>query len=226
MEDETTDNTTDATSRRIGSLKAVIISMLYDNNGLMIKERHLKEKCSDIQPKEIAACLLICNLLMPYIPDKKNRYSMPYQIPFILMANEILRCTGYAKFMVKLVPLTKPSHIDTLKIDAPLLFTIFCSGKKERLLDMYDYNHQVIASQVLATQNKAAVFGSIFNLDAIKECTDSYGLDFTYYMYLPPGGKVAYLLGTKKNPLPQHTCPVPKNEKSKTKASVKKEDKT
>jgi regulator of replication initiation timing len=91
MEDETTDNTTDATSRRIGSLKAVIISMLYDNNGLMIKERHLKEKCSDIQPKEIAACLLICNLLMPYIPDKKNRYSMPYQIPFILMASLSLK---------------------------------------------------------------------------------------------------------------------------------------
>jgi hypothetical protein len=45
-------------------------------------------------------------------------------------------------------------------------------------------------------------------------------------MYLPPGGKVVYLLGTKKNPLPQHTCPVPKNEKSKTKASAKKEDKT
>jgi hypothetical protein len=205
------------------SLKSVIIGMLYDNNGLKIKERHLKEKCSDIQPKEIAACLLICNLLMPYIPDKKVQYLIPYQIPFVLMANEILRCTGYAKFMVKLVPLTKPSHINTLKIDAPSLFMIFCSGKKEKLLDMYDYNDQAILSQAVATQNKAAVFGSIFNLDAINKCTDSYGLDFADYVYLSPGGKDAYLMGTKKNPLPQHTCPVPKKEKSKTKASAKKE---
>jgi hypothetical protein len=28
---------------------------------------------------------------MPYIPDKKNRYSMPYQIPFILMASLSLK---------------------------------------------------------------------------------------------------------------------------------------
>jgi hypothetical protein len=124
MEDETTDDMTDATSRRMGSLKTVIIGILYNNNRLMIKERHLKEKCSDIQPKEIAACLLICNLLMPYIPDKKIQYLMPYQIPFVLVANEILRCTGYAKFIVKRVPLTKPSHINTLKIDAPSLFSI------------------------------------------------------------------------------------------------------
>ncbi|KAI8889261.1 hypothetical protein K501DRAFT_300264 [Backusella circina FSU 941] len=131
---------------------------------------------------------------MTYIPEKKNYHSIPYQILFVLMVNEVLRCTVYAKFMTLISRLTKPSQINTLKINAPSLFTIFCSGKKDKLLDIYDYDDKITASAQIAIECKDVAFGSFFNLDAIKKFTGSYELEFGDYMYLLPGGKVALLV--------------------------------
>ncbi|KAI8887123.1 hypothetical protein K501DRAFT_269092 [Backusella circina FSU 941] len=221
LQEENTKQSTDATSRRINSLRAVIISMLYDHHGLSIKERHLKDNCSDIQLNEIKACLLISNLLMSYIPEKKNYHSIPYQIPFVLMANRVLHCTGYATFMTHLSPLAKYSQNNMLKIDTSSLFTFFCSGKKDRLLDIYDYDDKIIISAQIATECRDTVLGSFFKLDAIKKCTGSYGLEFEDYIYVLPGGKVARMTRTKRCLHPKNTCPVIQKEKPKKKALAK-----
>ncbi|KAI8889844.1 hypothetical protein K501DRAFT_266628 [Backusella circina FSU 941] len=64
LQEENTKKSNDATSRRINSLRAVMISMLYDHHRLSIKEHHLKDKCPNIQPNEIKGYILIYNLLM------------------------------------------------------------------------------------------------------------------------------------------------------------------
>ncbi|KAL0145511.1 hypothetical protein V8B55DRAFT_1559299 [Mucor lusitanicus] len=65
-----------------------------------ITEAHLKAYCKDLTGAEMAPCLLICNMIMPYVPAKSDWFSLPYQLPFVLMANELLRLTDYSRRIV------------------------------------------------------------------------------------------------------------------------------
>ncbi|CEP13725.1 hypothetical protein [Parasitella parasitica] len=159
----------DTSRRRLNSLRAVIISMLYDHYGSQIKERHVKDKCSDIQENELRACFTICNLIMSYIPAKKNCYSLPYQLPFVLMANEVLRCTGYSKFKTSLLPLRSPFQLNALKIDEPSFFAIFCSSSKNKRLEIFDFDNKPITTRQATTELNNEVFGSFFDLGDVAD---------------------------------------------------------
>ncbi|CEP18690.1 hypothetical protein [Parasitella parasitica] len=155
----------DTSRRRLNSLGAVIISMLYDHHGSQIKERHVKDKCSDIQENELRACLTICKLIMPYIPAKKNRYSLPYQLPFVLMANEVLCSSGYSKFKTSLLPLRSPFQLNALKINAPSLCqTVKIGGTLKNILP---YQHCEVDKK--QEEKKQRVKGSMMPKKRIEE---------------------------------------------------------
>lgn len=138
IEDENIDNIeVSYTSRkRINSLAAVIRNALFKNHGKKINEKHMKSICTDLQPNELEVCLLIANCIMPYILEKKSWRALPYQMPLILMANEIFRSCGYSKLITILSPLTKPSQLNALKMNAPSFFSLFFSSKKDENLDV------------------------------------------------------------------------------------------
>ncbi|KAG2198921.1 hypothetical protein INT46_008253 [Mucor plumbeus] len=97
-----------------------------------ITEDIIKELCADIATEELETCLLICTLITPYVPSKQNWYSISHQLPFVLMANEILHASGYNKFAIIVCPLTIPEKLNALSIDAPSLFSLFCSPKLKK----------------------------------------------------------------------------------------------
>ena len=87
------------------------------------------------------------------------------------MANEILHASGYNKFAIIVCPLTIPEKLNALSIDAPSLFSLFCSPKLKKgvtKVSIYNFGCPKIVSKVVATENKDAVFGSFFNIVLFK----------------------------------------------------------
>ncbi|ORE13024.1 hypothetical protein BCV71DRAFT_279372, partial [Rhizopus microsporus] len=82
-----TGNTTDLTRRRLCCLKSVLKSLLLDDRKDAFSIDDLKKECSDVQEKEAYPCLLILNALKPYIPKKKERFTIAHQLPFCILTN-------------------------------------------------------------------------------------------------------------------------------------------
>ncbi|CEG79071.1 hypothetical protein RMATCC62417_13584 [Rhizopus microsporus] len=133
---------------------------------------------------------------------------MSHQLPFFLMANEVLHATGYSKFTSKIVPYLTPSNLNALKIDAPSLFSLFCSKTKEHAMNVYGFNGDVIVSRQEATESKDAIFSSFFDLIAIRSICNDYGLKFAHNMLMLLGLKYVRLTGTLKKLVPAETCRV------------------
>jgi hypothetical protein len=85
---------------------------------------------------------------------------MAHQLPFVLMANEILRASFNNKSTISVCPLTMPGKLNALATDALSLFSLFCSPKLKKgvtNLDIYDFGDRKIVSKEVATENKDAV---------------------------------------------------------------------
>ncbi|CAO3635029.1 unnamed protein product [Mucor fragilis] len=172
--------------------------------GKTIIPADLKAFCKDLTDVEMESCLLICNMIMPYVPAKNNWFSLPYQLPFVLMANELLRLTGYNKFTVSISPLTMPGKLNCLPVDAPMLFSLFCSPKIPRdvmRLDIFDFQGRKIVSKEDALSNKDATFSSFFDIQKLQAMSNCYVLIFAQSVVIYPGAKTVSLHGfMKKQP--------------------------
>lgn len=196
IEDE---KTADTSGRRIKSLVAVVQNVLFKNFGKTINENHIRAICTDIQPNELETCIRIANFVIPYLLEKKNWRVLSYQVPMVLMANEIFRSNGYSKFTTAVSPLTKPSQLNALKMDAHSFFSLFCLSKKGQNLDIFNYDDSVIASRQIATENKDAVNSSFFNMSLIKRIMENHNQNFARWVIFLPGVKTVRLIGTIKN---------------------------
>ncbi|KAI9267516.1 hypothetical protein EDC94DRAFT_601022, partial [Helicostylum pulchrum] len=121
--------------------------------------------------KEVTTVNLLIQTLKPYIPDKKNRFVIGYQLPFCLLANDILHITGYTKSTRSLFPTPRPTKLQALEINAPSLL------------------YQI--------SNKDAVFCSIFDMAQIKKSCESFNLSFAQNIKILPGMKACRVLGSK-----------------------------
>jgi hypothetical protein len=100
----------DTPRRRLLVLRSVIRKLLFQHQGkTTVSQKDVKKVLSNITENEQQVALLIVNFLLPYIPLKKRYRTLAYQIPFILMANDVLCSTGYSKFSMNISPLSKPS---------------------------------------------------------------------------------------------------------------------
>ena len=103
---------------------------------------------------------------------------MPHQLLFILMANKVLRSSGYNKVAISVCPLTMLGRLNALAIDAPSPLSLFCFPKLKKditKLDIYDFGDRKIISKEVATEDKNAIFGSFFNIQQIQAFAGSYG---------------------------------------------------
>ncbi|KAI8876461.1 hypothetical protein K501DRAFT_279384 [Backusella circina FSU 941] len=115
----------DFSRSRLRTLRNIMRQLLYKHHGIAVKERHLKDALSDIQPCEIRVCLLIINTNMPYVPKKESFFIIAHQTPFFLMANQILNSTKYSKFSSPISLIPAPNGLHALKVDAPSLLSIW-----------------------------------------------------------------------------------------------------
>jgi hypothetical protein len=117
-----TDNPTDLTRRRLRCLKSVLKSLLLDDRKNAFSIDDLKKECSNIEEKEAPPYLLILNALKPYIPKKKERLIIAHQLPFCILANDVLLYAGYKKFYRKPCPQPSASSLHALRVDGPSLY--------------------------------------------------------------------------------------------------------
>lgn len=193
---------TDISIRKVNKLKAIVRNLLYANAGRTITRRDIDKVLPGTSgtENEKQVCLQIASFLLPYMPEKDKYFVMSRQLPFILMANDILKCTGYSKFSMKVTPMSRPSDLHALKLDAPTIYTICCTSPEENNMILYDFDGAEINNRQKSTDSKLAVFSSFFDIHKLYTTCNKYGMNFIYNMYIIPGLKTVRVNGEVKKP--------------------------
>ncbi|KAG2202176.1 hypothetical protein INT46_007691 [Mucor plumbeus] len=92
-DDINTEKTKDTPRRRIGQLLQVTRTALFQKQ--TVTRSYFEMKLKNLDDKEFETIIKIVNFVKPYIPDKDNYHHFQYQLPFVLMANQVLRSIGY-----------------------------------------------------------------------------------------------------------------------------------
>ncbi|EPB84963.1 hypothetical protein HMPREF1544_08241 [Mucor circinelloides 1006PhL] len=159
-----------------------------------ISRPYIEKKLENVSEQEIDTVIRIVQFAKPYIPAKANYRSFAFQLPFLLMANQVLRSIGRESQVVKIAPIISPTFLKALLIDTTTLFFLFCSKHVVEKMHIYDFNgHHTKSGAALA--HKDAVLGSFFDIERLKSVTKSYGLEFANRIYVLPGLKAVRLYG-------------------------------
>lgn len=132
----------------------------------------------------------LANALRPYVPrkwpctDSSNlKNSTPHvtlRAPLVIIANAILRVTGYNQFTRRLVPQISPTSLHSLALGPVGIYEVLCH-KSENHFDVKDMCGTKVTDYRKITEhdwNKRAVMGSFFDLNKIEEICKAHGLTF------------------------------------------------
>ena len=152
----------------------------------------------------------------------RHRKFFQYNIPFFLMANTIFRAIGQTKRIASLCPLTSPSQLNALHLDAPSLFSLFCgTNAKTNPLNVHDFDGNVITTRQLATEQKDAMFSSFFDLKKLLAICNKWKHAFGHYMVILPGAKTVRICNILDNASPANTCqPIKSQEEAQPSSSA------
>lgn len=206
LENEFEDTSTDLPRRRLNALQRTLRALLLKGEHRSVTGEQLTTMNEGLKDNEATVLAMLYNFITPYIPKKSNRGSFSYQIPFLLMCNQVFRATNSYKFVTKLCPLIKPGSLCALKLDAATLYSLFCSRTAKQQISVFDHENIQIPSMQMAIRRKDAMFGSFFDLQQIFTILDMHNLRFDHYMIVLPGVKLLRLIGHKKTYPPQNTC--------------------
>ncbi|OAD01350.1 hypothetical protein MUCCIDRAFT_112793 [Mucor lusitanicus CBS 277.49] len=187
----------DLPRRRILVLKAVLRKLLVKQAGKAISHAELKKERRDITDDEARVCLLLSEILLLYIPAKGHYSYIGFQLPFVLLANDIFRAVGYGKFAVDLCPTSSCGSLYAMRLDAPSVYTLCTKGDDP--VDVFDFEGFHITSVGEARAHKHAMFNTFFDIRAIFKACDAFGLTFANNLTILPGLSSVRILGTKKN---------------------------
>ncbi|KAK4510172.1 Up in starvation [Mucor velutinosus] len=185
----------DLPRRRIMILKATLRNLLVRQAGKSITHIQLKKERPDITEEENRVCMLLGNLLLPYIPTRDHYSYIGFQLPFLLLANDIFCSVGYHKFAVDLCPISSCGSLHAMRVDAASLYALCTRGDDQ--MDIFDFQGFVIENVGIAIQYKDAVFNSFFDIRAITQACKSFGLTFAHNLTILPGLTSVRILGTK-----------------------------
>ncbi|KAF9429102.1 hypothetical protein BGZ76_001818 [Entomortierella beljakovae] len=150
------------------------------------KSSHYKSNFTD---KECEVVAYLANALRPYVPRKRPctnspnlKSSIPYvtlRAPLVIIANAILRVTGYNKFTRRLVPQISPASLHSLALGPVGIYEVLCH-KSENHFDVKACGTMVTDYRKITDndQNKKAVLGSFFDVKKIEEICKAHGLAF------------------------------------------------
>lgn len=108
-------NSEDILKNRLNELKHLARSCLFENKEISTK--YLGTKLSNITTQGADVVIIIVTFMKRYIQPKEHHHNVAYQIPFSLMANELLKAVSYEKHMSKPIPSIKIHSLYSLFID-------------------------------------------------------------------------------------------------------------
>ncbi|KAG1124605.1 hypothetical protein G6F42_009473 [Rhizopus arrhizus] len=182
----------DISKRRLGKLVQVARSALFHND--VISQAYIEKKLEQATEKEIDVISRIVVFVKPYIPPKVNYRSFAFQLPFVLMANQVLRSIGRESQVVKITPIVSPTSLKALVIDTATLFSLFCSKHPTSKMYLQDYSGRLIQAKS-ALYHKDAVLGSFFDMQKLHSLAKDYGMEFNHRMHILPGLKTVRISG-------------------------------
>ncbi|EPB84660.1 hypothetical protein HMPREF1544_08603 [Mucor circinelloides 1006PhL] len=155
---------------------------------------YIEKKLEQATEKEIDVISRIVVFVKPYIPPKVNYRSFAFQLPFVLMANQVLRSIGRESQVVKITPIVSPTSLKALAIDTATLFSLFCSKDATSKMYLQDYSGRLIQAKS-ALYHKDAVLGSFFDMQKLHSLAKDYGMEFNHRMHIIPGLKTVRISG-------------------------------
>ncbi|KAI8363172.1 hypothetical protein B0O80DRAFT_7868 [Mortierella sp. GBAus27b] len=95
----------------------------------------------------------------------------------MIIANAVLRITGYPHFTRRISPHVSPSSTHTLHLDAIGLYEVLCP-KAAGHFDVLDTDRNLLTNVANVRANKEAIFGAFFNTDKMQQLSRQHGLNF------------------------------------------------
>ncbi|KAK3810280.1 MAG: hypothetical protein J3Q66DRAFT_415768 [Benniella sp.] len=146
---------------------------------------------SNFSSKERNVVAHLANILRPYTPRRRDPLPgttgtrapithVTTRAHFAMIANAVLRATGYSHFCQSLSPEVSAGSLQAVPLGAVGLYEMFCGQEEDRFdIDDADGNPLTSAATVTSnSQNREAVIGSFFDLEWIKAICDAHGISF------------------------------------------------
>jgi len=162
------------------------ISMDIDANWVK-KSAFTGNKFTDHECEVVAA---LANCLRPFIPKRRPRSDgkgyqdslahVALRAPIVLIANHVLRATGYTDFTRRISPQASSASLHGLQLGAVGLFETLCS-KNEGRFDVHDKRGQKLTNYMTiqsSPENKRVMFESFFDMDKVESICNDHGLKF------------------------------------------------
>jgi hypothetical protein len=156
--------------------------------------KNLAHKGKGFTDGEATVVANLANTLRPFVPKRRpgkgtaTKASIAHvalRAPIVLLANAVLRATGYHHFTRSISPEVSPSATHSLHIGAVALYEIFLS-KRRQLFKVSDASGNPIVNVRSVTKpptNAEAIIWAIFDFDKVNRVCDRHNLDF-YKRYI------------------------------------------
>ncbi|KAF9345233.1 hypothetical protein BGX34_004913 [Mortierella sp. NVP85] len=186
----------ESSAANLRGLKA-ILKMLLESPSIneTIDEEWVKRSesaGSDFSTKERNVVAHLANILRPYTPKRRDPLPgttstrdpvahVATRAPFTLIANTVLRATGYNHFCHSVCPEVSAGSLQAIPLGPVGLYEMLCSQDKDRF-DVNDADGNPLTNVMTVTsnpQNREAVIGSFFDLSRINAICDAHGLSFS-----------------------------------------------
>ncbi|KAF9150562.1 hypothetical protein DFQ26_001570, partial [Actinomortierella ambigua] len=196
LEDEgeqTSDPTAEPSRKRLRALQTITKTLIEsrqitgDVTPDDVKEHAFKN--DDLTQQEIDTIVKITNELRPYVPKRclakqgGERAHTPHVVtraPIVMIANAVLRATGYSQFTRRLAPQVSGMAVNSLHLGVNTVYEALCSAEANQF-DADDANGIMFRSPAQAMnskENKRALYSAFFNMERVDSICKAHGLVF------------------------------------------------
>ncbi|KAF9117604.1 hypothetical protein BGW39_002024, partial [Mortierella sp. 14UC] len=185
-------NAKEPSRAHLKSIEAVTRMLLeaptLDANITIAQVRKSFYKPDKVTEEECQAIIDVVQILREYVPKQQinsKGVSMPptahvaNSAPVIIIANQLLRVSGYPQFCRRIAPSSSIGPLHPLPLGAASLYETLCASAPGHF-DTYNERNTVISSVPKARRNAVALFSSLFDLDKIKSICARRKLTFAH----------------------------------------------
>ncbi|CAO3688347.1 unnamed protein product [Umbelopsis ramanniana] len=187
----------DISIRRLRRFKGMLKSLLLKGAIIGTSKHELTEKSGEMTDSEFTILRSIYNCVQHYMPPHSEELCIAYQIPLLLLSNQLLKAFKKTKKIMEIMPRVKSSVLHSLHLSSSSMYNLL--GSSDQPCAFRNANGSVTTNQRTATWNKGAVFGSIFDLETIHNICSKRKLEFSFAADISPHLNTISIHGQKTN---------------------------
>jgi len=139
----------------------------------------------------------IYNCIKLYMPPHSEEPCIAYQIPLLILSNQLSKVFKKEKRIMQIMPRVKSSVLHSLRLNSGIIYSLL--GSSVQPYAFRTSKGSLINNQQEAVWNKGAVFGSIFNLETIQHFCARRKLEFSFTADIEPHLNTISIQGQKMN---------------------------